>query len=137
MFLDFVTLSTNFLEMNTDIDTAERDHFIYLLMKKRVSVKALSKRFELSEDRIRHIYIEQHEKLSKGDYDIPEINTMCQILGIDNTHRGSLQAILRNNGYTNQDETWVYTDIDVFEHIPHIGKTYLMVIWLAQHMRAE
>ena len=123
--------------MNTDIDIAQRDYLIYKLIRKGTSIKALSTKLNMSEEEIAQICIEQKEKLYNGDFDIPEIDTMCRIMGIQHRERNKLQSILRIHGYTSLDDSWVHTDIDIFKALPHIGRTFASIIWLAQHMKVE
>ena len=125
------------MKMNTDIDIAQRDYLIYKLIRKGISIKALSKKLNMSEEEIAQICIEQKEKVCNGDYDIPEIDTMCRIMGIRETERNKLQSALRSHGYTSLDDSWAYTDIDIFKSLPRIGRTFASIIWLAQHMKVE
>ena len=124
--------------MSTEvIDISKRDRTIYILIRQHVSISSIAKRFGLSETRVRRIYAEQRSKIVNGDFDIPEIDKMCRILGVREQDRGKLQSILQKHGFTNEDEVWVYTDISEFESIPSIGKAFGAIIWLAQHMRIE
>lgn len=125
------------MKMNTGIDIDQRDYLIYKLIRKGMSIKALSTKLDMPEKQITQICVEQKEKLYNGDYDIPEIDTMCRIMNIRDRERNILQSILRNYGYTSLDDSWVYTDIDVFKTMPRIGRTFASIIWLAQHMKVE
>ena len=124
------------MKLNT-IEMAKRDRMIYLLIKKHVDIHAIAEKFNLSTSRIRQIYKEQSEKAINGDNDIPEIDTMCRIMGIRDQDRGKLQSILQRYGFSNKDDKWVYTDISIFKSLPNIGKEFCAIIWLAQHMRIE
>lgn len=112
----------------------DRDGDIFKLHNAGVSDMKLSKFYKLTKQRIREIIFEQQHKHRKGNPDIPQIDTMCRILGWRENDRGKLQSILHKNGFTSYDDKWRNLSPDDILAIPFLGPSAMCVIWLAQNM---
>jgi len=115
----------------------DRDGDIFKLHNAGVSDMKLSEFYKLSKQRICQIIFEQRRRHRKGNPDIPQIDTMCRILGWRESDRGKLQSILHKNGYTSYDDKWRDLSSDDILAIPLLGHSAVSVIWLAQNMDDE